>query len=171
LHRAKSLREQLKGTIFDTPKTRRELDRIVAVLTDKTKSVSRDVRAAILRMLKDIADPLDAGAGQGPLTKFAKRGVGKLIEGLGLDSTQVKEIRQRFAQFGRLDLAPGTTSSKSPGRTVRPLPGDRGPAEPDGRVIVNVYIDGQKVEGVVTRRQQKKRGRNAPQRRGVRPGA
>jgi len=169
LRRAQSLREQLKGTVFDTPKTRRELDRIVAVLTDKTKAVGRTVRAAILSMLDEISSPLK-GEQTGPLTTFAKRGVEQLVRGLGLTESQTKEVRQRFAQFGRLDLAPGG-GSRPPGRTATPLPGDRGPAEPDGRITVNVYIDGQKVEGVVTRRQQKKRGRNAPQRRGVRPGA
>lgn len=173
LKRARSLQDQIKGTVLDTPKTNRILNQIVAVLTNKTKAVGREVRQAILDMLNDISGAFDEGSGSGgPLTKFAKRGVGKLIDGLGLSPEQTKEIRQRFSQFGRLDLAPGR-GVPPPGRTTKPppLPGDRGgPSEP-GRVTVNVYIDGQKVEATVTRRQQKKRGRNAPQRRGVNPGA
>lgn len=171
LKRARSLQDQLKGTVLDTPKTRRQLDQIVAVLTNKTKSVGRDVRSAILDMLNDISSAFedDGSSSGGPLTKFAKRGVGKLIDGLGLSSAQTHEIRQRFAQFGRLDLAGG--GARPPGRTTSPVPGDRGgPSEPSP-VNVFVYIDGQKVEATVTRRQQKKRGRNAPQRRGVNPGS
>lgn len=172
LKRARSLQDQIKGTVLDTPKTRRQLDQIVAVLSNKTKSVGRDVRQAILEMLNDISGAFDEGAeGGGPLTKFAKRGVNKLIDGLGLSAEQVKEIRQRFSQFGRLDLTgAGATRPPGPTTTTRGT-GRAGPLPADQPVVVNVYIDGQRVESTVTRRQQKKRGRNAPQRRGVNPGA
>lgn len=173
LRRARDLREQIKGTVLDTPRTNRQLDAIVRVLTDKTKAVGREVRRAILDMLNDIAGAFDEGGDSGgPLTTFAKRGVNKLIEGLGLSPEQTKEIRQRFSQFGRLDLGGGGGGSRPPGRTVTPRTEGAprtGAGERD--VTVNVYIDGQKVEATVTRRQQKKRGRNAPQRRGVNPGA
>jgi len=169
LKRARSLQEQIKGTVLDTPATRRKLRQIVAVLTDTTKKAGRDVRQAILDMLNDISSAFDdGGETSGPLTKFAKRGVGKLIEGLGLTPEQQHEIRQRFSQFGRLDLPGG----RPPGRTTTPPRGPQPERRGDERdTIVNVYIDGQKVESTVTRRQQKKRGRNAPQRRGVNPGA
>lgn len=170
LKRARTLQDQIKGTILDTPKTRQQLDRIVAVLRNKTKAVGRDVRQAILDMLNDISGALEGGSGgqAGPMTKFAKRGVEGLVKGLGLTEEQVKEIRQRFSQFNRFDTSaprrpPGRTTSTSDGPSGRP-PGR------DANVQVFVYIDGQKVEATVTRRQQKRNGRNAPQRRGVRPG-
>lgn len=167
LRRAKSLQDQVKGTILDTPKTRRDLARIVNVLRQTTKGVGRDVRRAILDMLNDISSALEGGssAQKGPMTKFAKRGIEGLVRGLGLTAEQVKEIRQRFSQFSRFDVG-------SPaGRTTQPRGSGVRPVGESGRdVTVNVYIDGQKVEATVTRRQQKKRGRNAPSRRGVRPG-
>ena len=171
LKRARSLQNAIKGTALDTPKTVAELRRIVAVLRGKFGAAGRDVRQAILRMLDDIASALHGGtsAQSGPMTKFAKRGVEGLVRGLGLTEEQVKEIRQRFSQFSRFDVASTSTggrrSARSSGtnRTTGPFPADQ-------PFVVNVYLDGKLVETTVTRRQQKKRGRNAPSRRGVRPG-
>jgi len=170
LRRAQSLQDQVKGTVLDTPKTNRILDTIVARLRNKTKAVGRDVRRAILDMLNDISSALegDGGGQAGPMTKFAKRGVEGLVKGLGLTEDQVKEIRQRFSQFNRFDTSGGR---RPPGRTTSTSDGPSGrPPQRDAGVQVFVYIDGQKVEATVTRRQQKRNGRNAPQRRGVRPG-
>lgn len=175
LRRVGTLRSQIKGTSLDTAKTAAELRRIVSVLKGRFGKAGRDVREAILGMLNDISSALGGGdstGSAGPLTAFAKRGVGKLIEGLGLSPEQTKEIRQRFAQFGRLDLAPAGAGARLGGS------GSRVPSAEEfarrkgerGDLTVYVYIDGQKVEGTVTRRQQKRAGRNAPQRRGVRPG-
>lgn len=172
LRRAQSLREQIKGTVLDTPKTRAELARIVAVLKNTTKKAGRDVRAAILQMLNDITNALEGGSSKqsGPMTRFAKRGVEGLVKGLGLTEEQVKEIRQRFSRFNRFDAPGGGTGPRPPGRTVTPTAEEIARHRGDRDVTVNVYIDGSKVEPVVTRRQQKRNGRNAPQRRGVRPG-
>ena len=145
------------------------LNQIVAVLRNKTKEVGRDVRQAILDMLNDISSALegDGGGQAGPMTKFAKRGVEGLVKGLGLTEDQVKEIRQRFSQFNRFD----TSAPRRPGgRTATTVRPNDSTDRRDRDVTVNVYIDGQKVEATVTRRQQKRNGRNAPQRRGVRPG-
>lgn len=172
LKRVASLRDRVKGTVLDTPKTTAELNRIANVLKGKFGKVGRDVREAIVGMLNDIASGFgDKGAGSdtGPLTRFGKTGVKKLIAGLGLTEEQVKEFRQRFASFG--PLVPATAGAGARAGTQRrppahALPGEHGPAE----IVLHVYIDGHEVESTVTKRQQKKRGRTRPQRRGVRPG-
>lgn len=171
LKRAKGLREQIRGTILDTPKTRRELRRIVDYLKDHLRTAGREVRQAILGMLNDISSALDSGdKPKGPLTKFAKTGIGKLIEGLGLTPEQVRELRARMSAVGPGLSVPargtGAFGMRVPaGAQVGPA---RGPREED--FVFHIYIDGQPVEATVTRRQQKKQGRTGRSRRGVRPG-
>lgn len=165
--RLTSLREQLKGTTLDTDKTRSQLQGIAKVLSGAFGKVSRDVRAAILAMFKEISGALDEGGKKGPLTKFQKRGIGDLTAGLGLSEEELKALRQRFSQLGSGGMAPGKGIGAF-GFAFQP------PTATTGRGAVrdeiHLYIDGQPVESRVTRRQQKKRGRSAPSRRGVRPG-
>jgi hypothetical protein len=108
--RAASLEEQIKGTFLDTEKTRRQLDRIKAVLAGKFGEVGRDVRLAILEMLNQISSALEGGGGTqtGSMTKFVKRGIEDIIEGLGLSEEEVKALRQRLAQIGPGGTAPGS---------------------------------------------------------------
>lgn len=167
--RAKSLQEQIKGTALDTDKTRSQLRRIARVLAGEFGKVGRDVRSAILDMLNDISSALEGGSTgkKGPMTAFAKRGVEGLTKGLGLTEDQVKEIRQRFSRFSRFDVAAPTGGGSRPprgsGRTTTTT-------RQGENIIIHVYLDGQEIETRVTRRQQKKRGRNAASRRGFLPG-
>lgn len=168
--RLKSLREQIKGTTLDTEKTRRELDRIAAVLSGKFGAVGKEVRNAILQMFNDIAGALEDGQSgrRGPLTKTSGLNTAKVLEGLGLTDEQINELRSRLAKVnsaGR-QLAPsGGTSSTGTGSNVV---GGRTRTEP-GVVVENfvtVEIDGQKIASTVTKQQQKQKRRNPPQKRG-----
>lgn len=160
-----TLRDQVAGTFLDTAKTRSQLQRIAKVLSGAFGRVGREVREAIQRMLAEISGELEGGAARGPQTRFVKRGIDKLLEGLGLTPEQVKELRQRFAQLGPGGLAPRRGISAF--GMALPAGAGVGAAPP---VEVSVFIDGKRVEPVVTRRQQRRRGRSAASRRGVRPG-
>jgi hypothetical protein len=169
--RANRLEDRIEGTILDTAKTRRTLDRIQAVLSGKFGEVGREVRQSILGMLDDISSALESGdKPAGPLTKFAKTGIGKLIAGLNLTTEQERELFARMSAVG-----PGFSIPRSgTGAFGMGVPSSaqvgprRGPREADFEV--HIYIDGEEVESRVTRRQQRKQGRNARSRRGVRPG-
>lgn len=171
--RTRSLQEQIKGTVLDTSQTRSQLEAIIRVLSGAFGKAGRDVRRAILEMLNNISQALEGGGSGGVnvQTKFVKRGVGKLLEGLGLTAEQVKEIEQRFAQQGPGGTVPGQGTSAF-GFALQPQSTSNFPRPEgeSGRVEFHIYIDGEEVETRVTRRQQKKRGRGAASRRGVNPG-
>jgi hypothetical protein len=175
LGRAKSLQDQIKGTPLDTSQTQAQLQRIIKVLKTNFKTAGRDVREAILDMLNEISGALSgkgkAGAIAGVQTGFVKRGIGKLLEGLGLSPEQVKELEQRFAQQGPGGTVPGKGTSAF-GFAVQPKTAStvRPEGESGREQVFHIYIDGEEVEARVTRRQQKKRGRAAASRRGTRPG-
>ena len=87
--------------MLDTPKTAAQLDRIAKVLSGRFGKVGRDVRSAILDMFKDIRSAFEEGTGTtATVTSFQKRGVEKILAGLGLSPTEIKALRQRLAQGG-----------------------------------------------------------------------
>lgn len=168
--RLKSLREQVKGTTLDTEKTRRELDRIAAVLSGKFGAVGKDVRAAILRMFEDIASALDEGQSgrKGPLTKTSGLNTKKILDGLGLTEEQENELRSRLSSINtagrQLQQASRQAGTSTTGTGTPNIRGGRG-----GIVVENfvtVEIDGQKITATVTKQQQKQRRRNPQQKRG-----
>ncbi len=162
-----TLKKQVQGTFLDTSKTSSELARIAKVLSGQFGKVGRDVRAAILEMLNNISSALSGEGGQkGPLTKFRKRGVEKLIEGLGLTEQQVKELRRRMSQMG----AGGSVPGKGIGAFGMALPAAAGVGGGPLVVHTHIHLDGRELAVSTTRHQQKQRGRGAAQRRGVRPG-
>ena len=166
-----SVRQSVQGTLLDTTKTEAQLDKIAAVLSGKFGKVGRDVRQSILRMLNDISSALEGkGAKTGPMTKFQKRGIGELIEGLGLSDEEVKALRQRFAQLGPGGTVPGKGIGAF-GFAFQPGTGSTFATQNQRNVEeFHIYIDGEEVESRVTKRQQRKNGRTAKQRRGTRPG-
>ena len=170
--RLKSLREQVKGTALDTEKTRRELDRIAAVLSGKFGAVGKDVRAAILQMFEDIASALDEGQSgkgrKGPLTKTSGLNTKKILDGLGLTPEQENELRGRLSSINtagrQLQAATrqaGTTTTGTGNQNVR---GGRGGVVVEN--FVTVEIDGQKITATVTKEQQRTSRRNPQQKRG-----
>ena len=167
-NRLGNLREQIKGTVLDTAKTRSQLNAIANVLSGQFGAVGRRIREAILQMYNDISGALDSGGKNGgPETKFQKGGFGKLIENAtGLTPEQIKAIRQSFAQFG----AGGTVPGKGFGAFGVPFPAAVSAPGGGGAIIIEnrLFIDG--VEQHITRQQQIRRERTAPQRRGTKPG-
>ena len=163
-----NLREQVKGTFLDTDKTRKQLAQIGKVLSGAFGKVGRDVRAAILQAFNSISDALEGGAQKGPQTKFKKGGFGKLIENVtGLTPAQIKELRQSFSQFG----AGGTVPGRGVSAFGLALPAGVGAGAPIAIDLnATLVVDGKEFTAVVTRQQQKQRGRGSASRRGVRPG-
>jgi len=151
LHRAKSLREQIKGTILDTPKTRSELAKIVAFLKSHLKTAGKEVRQAILNMLNDISGAADQK--KGPLTKTSSLNSKKILEGLGLSADQERQVKARLSNFNSAGVA--LANAQAPGTS-------------GGQFVVHttVNLDGQKVASNTTKHQQKSRRRNPQQKRG-----
>ena len=161
--RTNNLRELIKGTVLDTPKTNSQLTRISKILSGKFGKVGREVRAAIVAMLDDIKGALDGGdALKGPLTATSGINTKKIAEGLGLDEVQLNELRGRLSGFNTAGRGI-TQPTRSPGARSGGFGGDQVPVV-ESHVTVN--IDGQKVGTAVTRSQQRRARRNPPQKRG-----
>lgn len=155
-----TLRDQLKGTVLDTPKTAEQLARIARVLSGKFGKVGRDVRAAIQQMFADIAGAFDQGGKQGPLTQTTSIRSKKLLAGIGLSPDEIRELRGRLSSFNSAGLAPAGSRNR---------PSGGGFTGGTGFVIENnltVTIDGQKIAAIITRHQQKQKRRNPKQKRG-----
>jgi hypothetical protein len=158
--RLASLRDQVKGTVLDTGKTRSQLARIAKVLGGQFGAVGRDVRAAILAMFQEISGALDSGSGKvGQLTKTQSLNTKKIAEGLGLSPDQIRELRGRLSSFNTAGLALAGAGGGGDGGFV-----GRNPIVVESHT--NLYVDGQKLTSVVTRNQQKTKRRNPPQKRG-----
>jgi hypothetical protein len=166
LRRLGTLRDQIKGTVLDTAKTRAQLQKIENVLRSATKKLSAGVVQAILDMYGDISGALEGGGGgaQGPITKFAQRGVKQIIDGLGLTAEQAKALEQRMSGVGASGVA---TGGRLPG-AAGPIPHGAG----RGDVIVHGDLIVQDVRDPddLVKKAQRKAGRSAGSRRGVRPG-
>lgn len=160
--RRTKLAEQIKGTVLDTAKTQAQLERIRKVLTGKFVKVGRDVRAAILQMLNDIASALEGGGTgkKGPLTKTSGLNTKKILEGIGLSPEQIRELRGRLSSFNTAGRTPAGAQN---------LPTGGGFTGGTGFVVENyvtVQVGNQKLVGVVTKEQQKTKRRNPKQKRG-----
>jgi TP901 family phage tail tape measure protein len=165
--RLASLTEQIRGTALDTDKTRTQLARIAKVLSGQFGALGRDVRASILQMFSDIANALNEGDKQGPLTKFQKTGIGKLIEGLGLSEEEIKALRQRLSQLGPGGTIPTAGVSAFGFAVPTTTTGGGG-----GNIIINGNIEVQARDAdAFIREVQKRAGRSAGSRRGVRAGS
>lgn len=128
------------------------------VLSDPIKSSIPEVRAAIKDLFDAIRGEMDSQTKNGPLTKTTALNTNKVIRGLGLDANTTKELRSRLSKFNSAGVAlagPGVAASKGG------FPNFGAPA-----VVVNVELDGQKVEKNVTVRQQRRGNRNPTQKRG-----
>lgn len=163
--RLTSLREQLKGTVLDTDKTRSRLAAIAKVLSGEFGKVGKDVRSAILQMFNDIASALERK--EGPLTKTRKVNINALLENMGLSEDELRELRSRLSQItsggGRRGLAPAGATSGTNGR----------PGRESGGVFVvhtHVHLDGKEIANSTTRHQQRNGRRHAGSRGGTRPG-
>jgi hypothetical protein len=160
--RLASLREQIEGTVLDTPKTQSQLDRIAKVLAGKFGKVGKDVRRAILEMFNDISSAFKDGDKKtgGQVTQGGIKSITNLIKGLGLTPEQEEALRARARPRRRGAGAFGF--EVNPPRTSPTFT----PSERDQLLEFNIFIDGKEVEAVVTRRQQKRGQRSAPARRG-----
>lgn len=170
-----ALKDQVKGTFLDTQKTRTQLQQIGKVLAGAFGKVGADVRLAIKQMLDDIASALKGdGAQAGPLTKFAKGGVGKFLENVsGLTAEQIRQLRSNFAQIG----PGGSVPNKGVGAFGFAFPVTAGAGAGAGigaaEIVVHshLHLDGRVVAESTTRHQQRQRGRHAASSRGTRAGA
>jgi hypothetical protein len=119
------------------------------VLSGKFGEITKESRERIRELFDTIRDEFDK-QGKGPLTKTSGLDTSKIVENLGLSTSQASEIRSRLSGVNTAGLA---------------LAGGRG-----GRTVVEshvtVQLDGQTVSKVVTRNQQKNKKRNPSQRRG-----
>lgn len=172
LHRALSLQNQIKGTVLDTNKTRSQLKRIINFLKGNLKTAGREVRQAVLDMLNDISSALSGGtSGTGFHTAATQANTKKLIEGLGLDKDQTRELRARLA---KLTQGGGGTAGARVPRTSRPGPGGASfDVRAAGRGGINIYISGDIVTNNpedFIKQVQKKANRHTATRRGTRPG-
>jgi hypothetical protein len=113
--RSQTIRDAVKGTFLDTPKTGSELDHIAKILAGKFGKVSEGVRSAIDQMYKDIRDKLKSH--QGDQTKFRHMSSTAFVDSLGLNLTgaQRRAIEARFSTVGRGYTAPGGTSHQFTG--------------------------------------------------------
>lgn len=167
--RLATLREQVKGTVLDTSKTRSQLQQIAKVLSGQFGAVGREVRQAILAMFRDISGALEGGQKGTSQTKFVKRGAGQILSGLGLSPQEIKALRQRLAQLGPGGTAPGKGVGAF-GFAV-PVPAGAGAGgAPTIDLHATLVVDGRELTAVVTRQQQKQRGRQGPSRRGAHAG-
>ncbi|HSE45812.1 MAG TPA: phage tail tape measure protein, partial [Gemmatimonadales bacterium] len=162
--RANNLREMIKGTVLDTPKTNSQLTRISKILAGKFGKVGREVRAAIVQMLDDIKSALDDGGKdlKGPLTATSGLNTKKIAEGLGLSEFQINELRGRLSGFntgGRAITQPVGSPGTSGG-----FGGAQQPVIVENHITLEV--DGQKMANLVERHRQKRNRRNPSQKRG-----
>jgi hypothetical protein len=172
-NRLGDIRQQIKGTLLDTEKTRDQLARIAKVLSGQFGAVGRNVRQAILQMFNEISssiktgsDSTDKAVAGGQITPGGIRPLQRLIAGANLTAEQIAILERNMQRrrkgrpinaFGR-DFDGGTGEQA---RAFRGLGGNFG--VPD--VFVTVEIDGQKVTGVV-KKQLQKTGRRRTNRRG-----
>jgi len=174
LRRARNLADQLEAAGLGGSKMAQRLRKITQVIKGNLRTMGREVRQAILGMLNDISSALKSQDKTGPLTKFAKTGIGNLIKGLGLTTEQERALFARMSQVGPGGSIPATGTSAFgmaiPGSRTTTGRTGRGGIPEQHDFTFRIYIDGQEVEATVTRRQQRKQGRNARSRRGVRPG-
>lgn len=161
LKQLESLSLRIAGTKLDTSKLRKQLEQIRKVLTDPIDKATRDVREKIAEMFDAIRQSLNQGTQKGPLTPTHGLNTKQIVEGLGLSADQIRDLRARLSHFNTAGRALGGTGSST--ATVA-LPGG-------GFEVVNdikIFLDGKQLEGVVTKRQQIRKRRNPPQRRGHR---
>lgn len=156
-----NLRQSVEGTVLDTQKTDKQLDRIAKVLSGKFGKVGKEVREAILQMFNDISGALGEGDKKvGPLTKTSSLNSKKMLAGIGLSPEEIRELRGRLSNFNSAGMGnAGANNNRSTG----------GFTGGTGFVIENnvtVAIDGQKFSAVVTKQQQKQKRRNPKQKRG-----
>lgn len=166
--RLKNLREQIKGTVLDTEKTRRELDRIAAVLSGKFGAVGKEVRDAILEMFNDITSAMEGGGDskRGPLTKTSGLNTKKILAGLGLSPEEINALRGRLSSINSAGNQLAGLGTPAPARGF----GAGAGAALGGPIVVQstttINLDGQQVAKVVTKQQQKTKRRNPQQKRG-----
>lgn len=101
-----TLEEAVKGTFLDTAKTRLEFAKIRKVLSESI--IPTDVRSKISQMFDQIRQELGQGAHS--LTKFKKANFDALLSGMGLDPTQIRELKFRLSQLGPGNSLPGAPS-------------------------------------------------------------
>jgi hypothetical protein len=164
--RLQNLRDQIKGTVLDTEKTRRELDRIAAVLSGKFGAVGKEVREAILQMFNDITGALEGGGSnrRGPLTKTSGLNTKKILEGLGLSDEEINALRGRLSSINSAGQELGGLGTPGPTRRIREAGFGNNPIFVESHTTIN--LDGQQVAKVVTKQQQKTKRRNPTQKRG-----
>lgn len=149
-----SIGAAVEGTFLDTGKTASLLKNIRKVLSAGVDGVSRDVRSKIADLLADLDRQLKEH-GEGPQTKAKLLDVSKELGGLGLTGAQLREATSRLA--GASGHAPGIAGAAAAGGASFNLQTD-------------VYLDGDVVARAVTRKQERRRQRSAPGRRGVQAG-
>lgn len=163
--RRRSLLQQIKGTVLDTPETRRQLAQIGAVLSHSFIDAGKEVRSAILEMFNLISSALEEGSEEVAETAFVKAGPGKLLEGLGLSPLEEKALRERLAAVGPGGVIPGTGIGAF--GITQPTTGTAGVIVVNGNIIVEDPRDAD----AFIREVQRKANRSSGQRRGVRPGS
>jgi TP901 family phage tail tape measure protein len=152
------LTENLKGTFLDTDKTTSLMKRIKKVLGGGFGEVTKDVRAKVAAMFDDIRAQLKNFEGYKRTIPRQAFDPNKLLAGLGLSPEELKAVRGRIARIGPDGRMPGRGTGAF--GMVQPVGGGSFQAD------FNLYIDGQQVETTVTRRNNARKRRNPPQKRG-----
>lgn len=155
------IQASLKGTILDTSSNRNMLARVRKVLSLQFGALTRETRLAIDRLL-GVFDDLEKKADSG----FRKINADQFLRGSGLSGEALKAAR---AALSRVSVGPGG-NLVAPGRGIgafgiaTPVGGTRGGVLITGPVTVVANSPEEFERGI-----QKKAGRTAAQRRGVRP--
>lgn len=160
--RAATLQDQIKGTALDTQKTRNQLRRIARVLSGEFGKVGKDVREAILGMIKDITDALKSGPDKvnEHLTPGRIRDPKHLFQGLDLSEEQRAQLRRRI-------IAAGGPGDKPQRGSRLPTGLSTGPDDRDVTIKLHINLDGREIATSTTKHQQKRGRRNPSSRRGA----
>jgi hypothetical protein len=146
-----SLGDRVTGTPIDTTKLRTQLDGVRKVLSGAFGKATEETRAKIKELFAAIRGELSDGS-KGALTAGRKLDVNKIADGLGLSGDALKQLQGRLSRIS----PDGTVAVAGRSAFGRQLPATE----------VSVFLDGNRMEPVVTTQQQKRNGRTSRQTRG-----
>ena len=139
-----------------------QLARIGDVLSGEFGKVTEDSRLKIVELFRTIRDTFDKEGkkAEGPLTKTTSLNSSKILSGLGLDESTLKELQGRLSRFNSAGVSLSATGVGAFGVPINT--GTQG-VVPE----VNVFVGGREVESEVTTQQRKKTARGMTSGRGA----
>lgn len=150
--RVESLTARITGTTLDTPKLRAQLARFRKLLAESI-APTKEVRAKMDEMLRDIAASLNQGTG--PLTATTQLSSERILAGLGLGRDTERILQARLSHFNSAGKALVGVGAGAATIVVKP---------PD------VYLDGNKISRNTSKHQKRARNVNTSQRNGPNAG-